>query len=123
MDFNHPTPFSINFDTTSSSGALVCISILTIDDMALEGDHDFSISLSSSNLEEHVQLSTDSVTAVIKDNDGKLLDCQMCGFQHLIHVTSMVSRCSNSDSPLSCLNTGFDSNILCLVIPSYLYLT
>ena len=71
VDFNHPTPFSISFDTTSTSGAVVCVDVSTIDDMALEGDHDFSISLSSSNLEDNVQLSTQSVTAVINDNDSK----------------------------------------------------
>ena len=72
-DFNHPTPFSISFDTTSASGAVVCMDISTIDDMALEGDHDFSISLSSSNLEDNIQLSTQSVTAVINDNDSKYI--------------------------------------------------
>ena len=49
----------------------MCIDIPTIDDMALEGDHDFSVSLISSNLEDNVQLSTDSVTAVIEDDDSK----------------------------------------------------
>ena len=70
-DFNHPAPFTISFDTTSASRAVVCVDISTVDDMAIEGDHNFSISLSSSNLEDNVQLSTQSVTAVINDNDSK----------------------------------------------------
>ena len=80
MDFNPPTLFSITFDTTSTSGDVECIDIPTIDDMALEGDHGFSVSFISSNLEDNVQLSSDSVTAVIEDNDSKywvhqLYDC------------------------------------------------
>ena len=71
MDFNHPAPFSITFVTTSPSGAIACMAIPILDDTALEGDHDFSISLTTSNLDDHVQLSTDSVTAVIKDTDSK----------------------------------------------------
>ena len=71
MDFNHPTPFPITFNTTSTSGDHECIDIPTIDDKALEGVHNFSISLISSNLEDNVQLSSDSVTAVIEDNNSK----------------------------------------------------
>ena len=63
---------SIIFDTRSGNGSVECVNITTIDDEALEGDHDFSISLSSSSLEDNVQLSTQSVTAVINDNDSKL---------------------------------------------------
>ena len=73
MDFNHPAPFSVTFDTTSASGTLACVDIPTIVDTILEGDHDFSLSLSSSNLEDNVQLSSDSVTAVIEDNNSKFL--------------------------------------------------
>ena len=57
----------------------MCSDIPTIDDMVLEGDHDFSISLISSNLEDNVQLSTDSVTAVIEDNDSKFWIYQLHG--------------------------------------------
>ena len=73
IDFNNPTQFSITFDTTSSSGAVSCVDIPTIDDTALEGDHNFSISLNSSNLLGNVQLSTESVAAVIQDNDSELV--------------------------------------------------
>ena len=70
-DFNQSTPFSITFEATSISGDVACIDISTIDDTALEGDHNFSVSLISSNLEDNIQLSTDSVTAAIEDNDSK----------------------------------------------------
>ena len=79
-DFSHPTPFSISFDTTSTNGDVECVDVSTIDDMALEGDHDFSISLSSSNLEDNVQLSTQSVTAVINDNDSKCSELILYGY-------------------------------------------
>ena len=77
-DFEHPTPFSITFDTTSASGAEVCVDIPTIDDTVLEGDQGFTISLSSSNLVGNVQLSTDSVTAVIEDNNSELEHLVLC---------------------------------------------
>ena len=73
MDFNHPATFSVTFDTTSASGTLACVDIPTIVDAILEGDHNFSILLSSSNLEDNVQLSTNSVTAVIEDNNSRFL--------------------------------------------------
>ena len=66
--------FSIIFDTGSGNGSVECVDIPTIDDMALEGDHNFSILLISSNLEDNVQLSTQSTTAVINDNDSKLIE-------------------------------------------------
>ena len=62
----------ITFDINSVNGSVECVNISTIDDSALEGDHDFFISLSSSSLEDNVVLSTMSVTAVIYDNDSKL---------------------------------------------------
>ena len=71
MDFNHPDPFSVTFDTTSTSGTLACVDIPTIVDAILEGDHNFSVSLSYSNQEDNVQLSIESVTAVIKDNNSE----------------------------------------------------
>ena len=83
VDYTHPTPFSITFDTTSTDGVVVCIDVPTIDDMALEGDHNFSVSLISSNLENNVQLSNDSVTAVIQDNDSKFWVYQLCVYQVL----------------------------------------
>ena len=71
-DFIHPPLFSITFDTDSGNGSVECVDITTIDDEALEGDHDFSIALNSSSQEDNVVLSTQSVTAVINDNDSKL---------------------------------------------------
>ena len=86
MDFNHPATFSITFNTTSASGALACIAITTIDDRVLEGDHDFSISLTSSNLEDDVQLSTTSVTAAIEDNDSRLACMYQVVWLHILET-------------------------------------
>ena len=71
MDFNHLQLLFITFDTGSINGSVECVDITTIDDEALEGDHDFSISLNSSSLEDNVVLSTQSVTAIINDNESK----------------------------------------------------
>ena len=73
-DFTHPLMFSIIFDTGSGNGSVECVDIPTIDDEALEGDHDFSISLTSSSLEDNVVLSNQSVTTLIKDNDSELME-------------------------------------------------
>ena len=62
----------LTFDTDSINGSVECVNISTIDDSALEGDHDFFIFLNTSSLEDNVVLSTMSVTAVINDNESKL---------------------------------------------------
>ena len=62
---------SLTFDTDSVNGSVECVNISTIDDSALEGDHNFFIFLNSSSLEDNVVLSTQSMTAVINDNDSK----------------------------------------------------
>ena len=80
---------SITFDT----GSVECVNITTIDDEALEGDHDFSISLTSSSLEDSVVLSAQSVTAVINDNESKFsfsesVSCISATFLYIIRTTS-----------------------------------
>ena len=42
-----PVPFEVTFDTMSTSGSLACINISIPQDFALEGDHEFSIQLST----------------------------------------------------------------------------
>ena len=46
-DYVVPTPFEVTFDIMSTSGSLACINISIPQDSALEGDHEFSIQLST----------------------------------------------------------------------------
>ena len=71
-DFTVPnvTELTINFSAGSMNGDTDCLTISTLDDDALEGDHVFTVSLNLTAFP--VTLTTPSSSPVtITDNDGK----------------------------------------------------
>ena len=64
-------PFSVIFSTGLSLPAVVCTSLLTVDDLAVEGDQNFTLFIESVEPSDVILMVTPSMqTAVITDNDG-----------------------------------------------------
>ena len=70
-DFSVADPLTVTFNSgTTSSGDTACADITILDDDALEGDHSFTVQLTSTT-PTGVTIGTDSSTTVtIQDNDG-----------------------------------------------------
>ena len=69
-DFTVADPLMVTFPTTSASGDTACADISILDDDAFEGDHSFTVNLTSTT-PTGVTIGTDSSTTVtIQDNDG-----------------------------------------------------
>ena len=58
------------FSTGSGNGAVQTAMITAVDDTAVEGDHDFTVSIQSPT-SPPATLGTSSMTATIMDNDRK----------------------------------------------------
>ena len=64
-------PFSVIFSTGLSLPVVVCTSLLTVDDRAIEGDQNFTIIIVAVEPSDVILIVTPSMqTAVITDNDG-----------------------------------------------------
>ncbi len=64
-------PAVLVFTSNSSDGTQVCAEIEIIDDAALEGQHNFTVNISSTTPAISLGLPFDAVI-VIEDNDGKV---------------------------------------------------
>ncbi len=64
-----PDPAVLVFPTSASEGMQICANINIIDDMALEGDHSFTVNISST-APDISQGSPSKADVVITDNDG-----------------------------------------------------
>ena len=66
-----PSPFTVIFPAGTLMDNTMTVMISTTDDMAAEGDHDFTVMIDSTSPSVTVG-SPSSVTATILDNDRKL---------------------------------------------------
>ena len=73
-DYIQPEPFGVTFEISDIS---VCTEVNTVDDMALEGDHYFRVSLGSIVPSNVVTGSPSSVNINLLDNDGKIVYCNL----------------------------------------------
>ncbi len=64
-----PDPPVLVFPTSATEGMQICANIAIIDDMALEGDHSFTINITST-LPDISRGSPSEADVVIADNDG-----------------------------------------------------
>jgi len=74
-----PVPFEVIFDTTSMSGSLACINISIPQDFALEGDHQFTVHLSTLSPDIVTIGSPEYTTVVIADDESKCMHTHMYG--------------------------------------------
>ena len=70
-DYVVPAPFEVIFDTMSTSGSLACINISIPQDSALEGDHEFSIWLSTLSPDVVTIGSPANAMVVLADDESK----------------------------------------------------
>jgi len=66
-----PVPFEVTFDTMSMSGSLACIDINIPQDFALEGDHEFTVRLSTVSPDVVTIGSPTDAEVVIADDESK----------------------------------------------------
>ena len=79
-----PVPFEVTFDVMSMSGSLACINIGIPQDSALEGDHEFTVQLSTLSPDVVTIGSPANATVVIADDESKCI--------HVCIVFAMVSE-------------------------------
>ena len=80
-----PVPFELTFDIMSTSGSLACINISIPQDMALEGDHEFTVHLLPPLSPDVVTVASPLyTTVVIADDESKCV----YGFM-VVHMISM----------------------------------
>ena len=72
-DYVVPVPFEVTFDTMSMSGSLACINISIPQDFALEGDHEFTIRLSTLSHDVVTIGSPADAEVVIADDESKCI--------------------------------------------------
>ncbi len=65
-----PDPAVLVFPTSASEGMQICANISIIDDMALEGDHSFTVNISFTTPAVS-QSSPSEADIAIADNDGQ----------------------------------------------------
>jgi len=68
-----PVPFELTFDIMSTSGSLACINISIPQDLALEGDHEFTVHLSALSPDVVTIGSPANATVVIADDESKCI--------------------------------------------------
>jgi len=73
-----PVPFEVTFDTMSMSGSLACIDINIPQDFALEGDHEFTVRLSTVSPDVVTIGSPTDAEVVIADDESKCVYVCMC---------------------------------------------
>ena len=69
-DFIVADPLMVTFPTTSVSGDTACAAITILDDDAFEGDHSFTVNLTSTTPTGVTIGTVSSTTVTIQDNDG-----------------------------------------------------
>jgi len=80
-DYVVPVPFEVTFDATSMSGSLACINISIPQDFALEGDHQFTVHLSTLSPDIVTIGSPLYTTVVIADDESKCIHtCMVCAY-------------------------------------------
>ena len=77
-DFILPDPFTLTFDTMSVNGTSECANIDIPQDQALEGDHDFTVQLSTLSPDLVLIDSPEAAEIIIADGDSKLV--YLCDF-------------------------------------------
>ena len=86
-----PVPFEVTFDTMSTSGSLACINITIPQDFALEGDHEFTVRLSTLSPDVVTIGSPADAEVVIADDESKCIYVWMgCAYdicRKYLHVT------------------------------------
>ena len=86
-----PVPFEVTFDTMSTSGSLACINISIPQDFALEGDHEFTVRLSTLSPDVVTIGSPADAEVVITDDESKCVYVWMsCAYdicRKYLHVT------------------------------------
>ena len=65
-----PVPDPVVFPTISTEGMVLCVEIIIIDDSALEGEHNFTVNISSTSPEITIGISNEATT-LIEDNERK----------------------------------------------------
>ena len=71
MDFSALGGLEVTFTSGSPNGAQQTVDIAIMDDFALEGDHDFTVELISTDLNVMIGMQSSTVVT-ITDNDGKV---------------------------------------------------
>jgi len=77
-------PFEVTFDVMSMSGSLACVNISVPQDSALEGDHEFTVQLSTLSPDVATIGSPANATVVIADDESKCI--------HICMVFAMISE-------------------------------
>ena len=72
MDFSALSGIEVTFTAGSPDGAQQSFDIAIIDDAALEGDHEFTVQLISTNPSSVMIGMPSSTVVTITDNDGKV---------------------------------------------------
>ena len=72
-----PNPFEVTFDVMSMSGSLACINISIPQDSALEGDHEFTVHLSTVSPDVVTIGSPTDAEVVITDDESKCIYVRM----------------------------------------------
>ena len=76
LPVNDSNFFTVTFGVGSGDGTVETTMISAVEDTAVEGDHDFTVSIQSTSPPATIEASS-SVTATIIDNDGKCdLKCE-----------------------------------------------
>ena len=70
MDFSALGGLEVTFTSGSADGAQQSVDIVIIDDAALEGDHDFTVELISTDPSSVMIGMPSSTTVTITDNEG-----------------------------------------------------
>ena len=70
MDYDEvPSPDVLVFPTSSTEGMILCSNITIIDDYALEGEHNFTVKISSAFPEISTGIPNET-TISLEDNEG-----------------------------------------------------
>ena len=72
-DFNLPIPFTVTFDNMSVNGTSECANIDIPQDQALEGDHNFTVQLSTLSPDLVSIDSPEAAEIIIADDDSKCI--------------------------------------------------
>ncbi len=86
MDYDAiPIPDPLVFPASSTEGMEMCVMIGIIDDNALEGEHNFTVNLSSTSPEISTGVPYEA-TIVIQDNERKKNELFLGPHQHTLHI-------------------------------------
>ena len=114
-DFMLPDPFTITFDNMSVNGTSECANIDVPQDQALEGDHDFTVQLSTLSPDLVSIDSPEAAEIIIVDDDSKCIvnlpmwlfcgsgieeSCAVILVSHMILYTKLTSPCIHVFVPL-----------------------